>query len=198
MYLFVFIFVVLSVLGLYTQLFTMRMAEVMSHQTGVAQTMMMWHGAADYLTRDHVAFVPPVAGCSVSVATMDPYSCGFRLTLGNLPPRNVPYLPGDYNLNTETTFSSVVYTSGTINYLLTYITAGETKLGFTAAQIHKQMMNARFHELYYGVVAAGGCSGPGTWLKTTAYSNALEVCYPIPAAVVPHVPVGSIGILSIL
>ena len=200
MYLFVFIFVIMSVLGLYTELFSLRMAQIMAQQKTVAETMMQWHAAAFRLIKDNETDINiPANGCSLTEAPFCTLiSSGASLSL----PATAAgaYLPVGYAADTEVQFDTLVYTSGTTRHLVTYVTAGDTRLGFTTAQIYQQMKNARLSQMSYGYVATQTCAGgsAGTWLMTTAYITSpslYQICYPIPLnAGVPVVPVGSVGV----
>jgi hypothetical protein len=95
MYLLVFVTLVISVIGLYTQTFALQTARIMSRQTGFANAMLTWHGTALAVAHYSVDATPgppagttpnynKAAGCSLSAigGTNLPPPC---LTAGNKP-----------------------------------------------------------------------------------------------------------------
>lgn len=201
MYLFVFIFVMMSVLGLYTELFSLRIAHIMANQKAIAEAMMVWHGAAYYLAKDNItAWVIPPAGCSVTAGSALA-NCGATLSLAADGIKNRVYLPIGYAYGEpDLRFETRVYSVGTARYIVTFVLSGSTHLGFTHTQIYQQMVTARLPEVSYGHVSVGTCQGgtPGTWLMTRAYMNTTQLCYSVLSSGNTVVPVGSVGIISIL
>lgn len=201
MYLFVFIFVILSVLGLYTELFTLRMASVMAQQKVAAESLRFWHGGVATFVSDNRSKITiiPGGGCLI---TLEASVCGLPIFTKNtvatsvLP--NKVYLPTDYNIanDAELLFRTRLFTAGTGNYVLTYVNANEWKLGFTADQIYRQMKNAKLPAISYGRVMTGTCMGgvSGHWLATQTYSKGVQVCYDIPVAL--NIADGAVGIIS--
>ena len=187
----------MSVLGLYTELFSLRMAQIMSQQKAVAEMMMQWHASAYLLAKDNLATINFTAtGCSLSGGATP---CSVTLTGATA----TTYLPVGYdNTNADMRFESVVFLDGLARRLVTYIPVGESRLGFTQAQIYQQMRNARLAESTYGYVATGTCAGgtAGTWLMTKAHVTApslYQICYAIPLnGGAPIVPVGAVGIAT--
>jgi len=199
MYLFVFIFVIMSVLGLYTELFTLRMSQLMSRQKPAAETMMLWHGAANYFVRDKMATLLPIpaTGCTLTNYAVLPTipACATMFTASFATYLPLGYQSGD----TEMQFESRLYSSGASTYLVTFIPAGTTKLGFSTTQISQQMKNAGLPLTSYGYVANGTCMGgaAGTWLMTNAFAGSVQVCYSVVTGGTTVIPVGSIGIVSL-
>lgn len=206
MYLFVYIMVILSVLGLYTQLFAMRAATLASKQKGVAETMMLWHGGTANFIRDRVraavaASLPiaiPANGCLV-FGGAGPADCGTVPNIGVFT--NNIYLPG-YNIGEpQLVFPSVLYESGGVRYVLTFQRAGEMRLGFTDEQFYAQLQRTDIPRISYGRVVNNGPCGLGSWwLATTERTTAgTNVCHPLPAAVAGSkgIAVNSIGIITI-
>ncbi len=183
MYLFVYVFLLLSVMGLYTQLFVLSTTRMAENQKGVAEIMLVWHGAAYkkaksnantdcYLTSDFGG-----TACASSLAASD--------------------LPTDYQFaNTSFKFRSYVYTISSSRYVVTYVPPTSNTLGYSAQQILAQMRNTDFPKISYGGVATTSCNGVnGHWLVTNEIATGnRQICYPAPVAI----PDGSAGIISIL
>lgn len=193
----------MSVLGLYTELFSLRMTHILKNQRAAAETMMLWHGAARHLVKDKITTSPtnptpwviPAGGCSVTDATN---TCGATLPTPAIADK---YLPKGYQYtDTELQFPTAVYaTAGGEKYIVTYVPSDATHMGFTSSQFYQQMFRAGLPEISFGVVTVGTCDGgmTGTLLMTKAYVGSTQMCYSVVStnnAVV--VPVGSVGIVS--
>lgn len=199
MYLFVFIFVILSVMGVYTELFSLRMASMAAQQKVVAETMMFWHGGVYTFARDYKASLTgvPSTGCQL---TLDVSVCGLPVfTRGDIGGKT--YLPLDYNLtgDSQLLFHTVLFRPDTDYYVLTYVASNEVRLGYTADQIYRQMNNANLPRISYGRVISGSCLGgsAGHWLATNEYINGVQVCYTIPTGASGlNINDGAVGIIS--
>lgn len=216
MYLFVFILVVLSVLGLYTQIFTLRVASLAANQKGVADTMMLWHGGMSRFIQDRmranataglVVVFPTPEGCLVFGG--GGLNCG---TIPNLADFTIPavsnvYLPGYVINDAALQFFSLLFEQAGMRYVLTYQPAATMRLGFTTDQLYAQMRKAGLPSISYGrVVLNGPCGGMGNgnWLMTEERTAAgVNVCYALPAntALISNPATynltnGSIGIIS--
>lgn len=196
MYLFVFIFVILSVLGLYTELFTLRVASLASQQKVAAETMMFWHGAAYTFARDFKTSLVgvPAAGCTLALGFS---VCGLPVYNKGAINGKI-YLPDDYNSSdSELVFRSVIFKVGTTDYVLTYVNSDEYKLGYSSNQIYKQMGTAELPAISYGRVMTGTCVGntvSGHWLASPNYVNGKQTCYVVPPALL--INDGAVGIIS--
>ena len=196
MYLFVFIFVILSVLGLFTEVYTLRIASIVSKQRVVADTMMHWHGATYLFARDYIGSITLTAdGC---LFTIGQKVCGTSTQLFDKGPiaGGRTYLPNDYNTaDAELIFNSRIYTAGGSNYILTYVDG--IKLGYRPDQIYQQMFNTEMPLLSFGQVITGTCigsAGARRQLATQQFNDGRQVCYPVPATI----PDGAVGIISSL
>lgn len=211
MYLFVFIFLLLATMGLFTQTYMIQAARLWANQKTAAELMFVWHRGAYELAKEKAASITP--DCSIS-----PYSpsgltpCGVQLVapVGSSYCAGCTrhYLPIGYKWEAQWQFPSVVYVVGSVRYLATYVPkeagVGETAwLGYTAAEFLTQMRNAKFPYISFGQVIQGSCNGGavGRWFSTGAFVNTTQICYPalnqtIPPAAV--IPVGSVGLVSVL
>ncbi|HAX91610.1 MAG TPA: hypothetical protein DCY07_05290 [Rhodospirillaceae bacterium] len=208
MFLFVYIFLLMSVLGLFTNVYMLRTARMAENQTAIAESMMVWHGAAYKMAMEKGAAILPggAVSCYITPTTvlhplpMAPETtvpCAFRLT-------SVPlstYFPKNYSVDDEYKFLSKVYTAGGIRYLVTYIRSDQPRLGYTSTQLSMQMRNAKFPLASYGTVSAtSGCTGVAApSLMTKHKDGANQVCYPVRDSVpLQQIPNGAVGIVSIL
>ena len=192
MFLFVYIFLLMSVLGLFTNVYMLRTARMAENQTAVAESMMVWHGAAYKMAKANAASITPK--CSLS-QMLPPPLCSVYLKLTDVGGQ---YLPAGYNFSdTSYQFFSIVYTVSSVRYLLTYTTSAGT-LGFTGQQILGQMKRAGFPALSYGGVSYNAtCNGAiGNWLLTNQFDNGRQTCYP--GMAVAGAPNGAVGIISVL
>ncbi|MGE4350683.1 MAG: hypothetical protein AB7E52_00670 [Bdellovibrionales bacterium] len=198
MYLFVFTFLILSILGLYTELFSLRMAMVSSNQTIAAEAMMFWHGAVYTYVRDNKTSITtvPATGSTISLNSS---VCGLpAFTKGEISGKT--YLPTDYNTtnDVELNFSTILYQTNGDYFVITYLNPTAIKLGYTADQLYKQMQNADLPQVSYGRVqqnttCIGGTNG--NWLVTQEYVNGTQICYPVPSTVTA-ISDGATGIIS--
>lgn len=203
MYLFVFIFVILSVMGLYTELFSLQMANLVSKQKIAAETMMFWHGAVSSFALDKRASITlplPATGCAIAIGAS---VCGLP-TFNRGPIAGKIYLPADYNISNdaELRFTTRLYRAANGDFLvLTFVNPSIlnppiAKMGYTVEQIKKQMANAQFPPIIYGTVKTGTCLGgsAGRWLMTEEYVNGAQVCYEVPPSLTA-VTDGAVGII---
>lgn len=210
MYLFVFVFVIISIMGLYTELMSIRVARIAANQKAAAETMMVWHGA-EY---EFVKTLMPALGfdaqpCSLTpvyTGPVVPASCtvvGAVHVLPDYTPAPVAfggrnYLPMGYSYATLQ-WNTLYYVNGQ-QYILTFMAPNEVRLGYTANQVYQQMRNSAFPKISYGRIETTTCIGsvpPATrQFVTNEYIAGVQVCYPVPAAA--FVPDGSIGIISII
>lgn len=182
MYLFVYVFLLLSVMGLYTQLFVLSTTRMAENQKGVAEIMLVWHGAAYKKAKSNVdtdCFLTNdwVPACTNLLVDAD--------------------LPGYQFGNTSFRFRSYIYTIGGSRHVMTYVPAAPNTLGYTAQQILAQMRNTDFPRISYGGVATTSCNGAAAahqLVTSEVGTGNQQICYPLPAAI----PDGAVGIISIL
>lgn len=204
MYLFVFVFLVLSVMGLYTELLVVRIARSAANQTIAAETMQLWHTAQYEYMKATDAFTSFSTGCSLTYmygTNCFKTPCTYYLPAYTSSPttcnasRN--YLPQGYLfVNAALRFNTIYYrsTSPISHYIITFVQPTEVRLGFRADQIYKQLKNSGIPKISYGVVDTTACMGgtTGRWLVTQEYIGGNQVCYPVPSIV----PDGSVAIVT--
>jgi len=178
MYLFVFVFLVMSVVGLYTQVYALQMSKMYEKQTGAAQIMLTWHeGMRKYVKDHHSDFSADNkvknSGCVLTTYVDWPNNnhpvpggrlCDAALLLktktDDLTSDNdiVKRLPG-YNFNSYR-FRSMAYKPGDCTecafakslVVITYIPKGGTVAGFNVNQVARQLQNLEVGPMYIGFV----------------------------------------------
>lgn len=141
MYLFVFVMLLSSILGLYTQVFMLQTSRMMSRQTAIADIMLTWHGAVYSLSKDRIAD----GTSSYSLTTVDETGClitrnpqnalanspsvclgtDARITYNSGTSSYTPtgYLPTDYDNDGFYRWYSIIYAPGgvgTQRYVITF------------------------------------------------------------------------------
>ncbi|MCL2469949.1 MAG: hypothetical protein FWF24_06975 [Alphaproteobacteria bacterium] len=206
MYLFVFVFIFLAILGLYTELLLLRLSQIGNSQTIVAESMSTWHdGAVSMLlkTRAFRDFAEVPCFMTEGFTPLCEVEGGLTYVLNMAEFDGRYYLPSDYNYNDDLKWRTIFYReAGGNSYLLTYVHRDEVRIGFTTTQIHQQLQRTTLPKISYGIVAQTTCLGGGafgTWLVTNHYSGSGQICYPVPpGGDAGPVPAGSVGIISIL
>jgi len=200
MYLFVYIFLLLAIMGLYSQLFLLRVARLNENQKSVAEIMMVWHGGAYQMAKEEEADITPgVGGCFVSPFSAAP--CDRVLQNPNNPvvaPYARHYLPAGYQYD-DVRFPSIVYEVGGARYLVTYVSVDT--LGYTPQQILAQMRHTDFPKISYGGAALVSCNGTNAhWLVTNEFApGTRQICYPTSSAGAGgtiYVPDEAVGLVS--
>lgn len=201
MYLVTFTFILLSVLGLYSQLYLLQSAKIFERQSGVAQIMRTWHDSAYLLARANPAIVATAAGCRLTNTALYAFAAPALCTNGGPVFVQAANLPTGYQLNPYT-WKSVVLLSGGSRILVTYATvpAGGNMgapldgpiIGYTLSDLYKQMQSAGMSQVGYGPVVAG--VAPNNTLITKSLNAAgAQVTYTVPAALMP---VGTVAYVS--
>jgi hypothetical protein len=196
MYLYVFVFIIMTIMGLYTELFSLRIARVAENQKALAEIIFVWHGGAHNLIA--VVGNPAVGapGCSVSPNTTPNFqgpACATTMTAVNA----ATHLPPGYDY-ANVKFNSRLIENGGQRYLITYVLPNETIMGYTAQQIRAQMLRTDYPSYQYGVVAATcpSTGAAGRWFVTGALDDGNGTvsapCYTVPNGMT----VGSVGFIS--
>ncbi len=204
MYLFVFIFLLLSILGLYTQIYTLQVAKMLAKQTAIAQTMLKWHGGAVKFAKD-INVTVSTQGCMLS--------SGGQITgipacsQGQLAATNHDYLHSGYS--GSYVWNSVAYVPAGAagqRYVLTVavppsqsaLTAQIEKppIGYSVTEIWQQIRNNGKAKESYGIVEKNG----GV-IKFVTPDAARSPGFPVPSYDLPAcgascMPVGSVGFIS--
>jgi hypothetical protein len=154
MYLYVFIFLLISVCGLYTEVYALQAARMFKQQTSIGKIMITWHSSAQQLVKDPLNTITPPC-VSVSAKPGPGTLCSVSMA---------KYLPTTYNPNNYQ-WNSSVYMVGTQRYLVTYAFPPDGKattlvaqpaVGYTASEIYQQLRNLGSSSyIYYGMAASG-------------------------------------------
>ncbi len=214
MYLLTFAFLIIGMLGIYTQVLAVQTARLAASQTGIAQAMTDWHGAALSLANNVISPLPASGtSCSLTsgytpagVAYCQP---GLNVAVISAAPNTVvtgsytfnghayPHLPAAYNTALYQ-WNSILYNYGGSYYVVTFVQASASAPGFvstatgsqityTQADIYRQLQRAGFPIMNYGYVEAGTLTTPATISGVpVTYTN-------IPLSAVPS---GSLAIIS--
>lgn len=147
MYLLVFVFLIMSIIGLYTQLYALQVAQIMAQQKGVGEMMLAWHGGAYLFARFSqnglvgTGTADTVSGCLLTDLTSIPAlaappSCSHMLHHDNALNDNVVTLPdimpnfipgGSNSYPIAYKWYSIIYAPGgpgTQQYVITFAEPG--------------------------------------------------------------------------
>lgn len=211
MYLYVFIFLMLSTLGLFTEVYLLQASRLWSEQKAVGELMFVWHSAAYTLAKELSANLGATFPCRVSPtalpATVPICQRYLQDPSGNpVAPYTRHYLPLGYKYSTsQYRFPSLVYKVDNVAYLVTYVpkeaNGGTSWLGYTANEILRQLQKTEVPPVSYGRLLSGNCNGvSGQWFATNVYYDSTQVCYPAPQTTtvppVGYLPAGSVGLVS--
>jgi hypothetical protein len=196
MYLFAFVLLLVGILGLYTEVFTVQAARIYGSQTGFAQTMMTWQNAAVGLVQANKAALMnanlKTAGCSLTK------NLGTACSIGVLASAN---LPTGYNMTYS--WDTYVYQpggNGTTLYAITWApppisgTAVTTPpIGISLSDLYRQIQNdTNIPLLAYGAVSFVG-GKPEIVTGATSLAGTVIVYNPLPGAVLNN----SVAIVSV-
>lgn len=214
MYLLVFVLLMLSILGVYTEIYIVQASRLSANQIGVAQAMLDWHGAAVRLVGANSSSIggsgadgcllTPVQACASGVTACTP-----QLT------QNSSYLPSGYNYSAYE-WCSILYTPNVpvgnkTRYVVTYVStpasapsqpggrgtvdsskpvqSPDPTVGYTVGEIYQQLMKT-------GLVSSASLSAvdSGGTLTLTASGCTAANC---PNFLAPTgMPQGSVAIIS--
>ncbi len=173
MYLFVFIFLLISILGLYTQVYTLQSAKMFEKQTAIGQVMLTWAGSAYdiakfyTLTNSDGTAIGPI-GCILSpnLVITGTQNCSIQIqdpaTITQpAGPGRIPQLPVGYNWAAYK-WNSIYYVIGTQKFVITYVlppASGNRSdpvdappVGFSIGSIFQQISNTKTWPRSYGFV----------------------------------------------
>jgi hypothetical protein len=208
MFLVVFVTLVISVIGLFTQVVALQSAQIYNAQSGLSQLMEIWHGVAVNMN-----FYTPAtnagltSGCRLtylgniySTVPVCTATGGGLMYVSTTPATGYVPLPSGYN--TTFSFLSVAYQTPApvLSYVVTYVNPaaadasgflilpqeGGKSIGYKAADLIRQLKRDTSN-IVYGTVTSPG-------ILTVAPNNTVQktLTYPIPASV----PTGSIALVS--
>jgi len=197
-YLFTFGFMLICVLGIYTQVYAVQAARMFASQTTIADDMLTWHSAAVEAVEQGVAAStsamksPGTTGCGLTAANGQYTTalCSTAYTANH-------YMPTGYNPNYN--WNSYVYqaSTGGQSYVVTWApppSSGNLSdpiqnppIGINLSDLYTQIRNNPNIPLYgYGIAKNGQ-------LPTPVPVNNTFVTYPLP----PAVPNGSVALISV-
>lgn len=187
MYLFVFIFILVSVLGLYTQVYMLQAARVFANQKAIGEIMQTWAGGAYTLAGTKPAIGTTPGGCSLTPALAVPAACASQMAVGDLP--------NGYNFVNYSWNTIVFQPVGGPRYVITYVSPPASiadpitapRIGYTVGQIYQQLRNTTLPKISYGPVVGG------VVVTREIDGGGAPVTYPVPQAGV--VPNGAVAII---
>jgi hypothetical protein len=205
MYLFAFVFLMVGVLGLYTEIYGLSVSRMFGGQTTMADTMLTWHNAAVGLAQaNRLALTSTTggagtAGCSLSPLAASTSQClSSAAVLGTYTPSP---LPNNYNI-TSYKWNSYAYqtSAGGPLYVITWApmpASGKASdpvtvpaIGMSLSDLYRQIQNNNNIPLFaYGQVASGKLQ-----TKALIGTTTQVVFTPLPTAA--SIGNGSVAIVS--
>jgi len=205
MYLYVFVFIILSIMSIYMELFSLRVAHINEKQTSGAEIMFTWHnGAYKYVKKNvDIDSMTIDTNCSVSPTynpkCKDGSAINTFLTANNIG--SYQYLPVNFNFNfISTQFPSYVFKDSNGVRIITFVYNGNRSMGLTSGQMIQQIVRSKFPAISYGSIQVNKCDGSasGNHIKSNSLGDwsghSFKPCYNVPSSF----QVGSVGIISIL
>lgn len=199
MYLYVFILLLIAVIGSYTQVFVLRVSRMEANKTAVAEVMYLWHGEARRVAKENLAIFSSGTSCALSrdVAPRDMPATTLDCSTVITPPAN---------LTAQMMFNSIAYRipiyGVDTDYVVTFVkdVNGFAKAGYNQNEILRQMQKAGYSSAIIGETKVGNCNLVigGSWLMTAAKAGADDVCYPTRYGATLFVPNNVVGIISVL
>jgi len=210
MYLLVFVFLMMSIIGLYTELYALQISHMFAKQKGVAEVMQKWHGGAYLFARTTAAVrndpaAGTIDGCLLTDTTGIPALSAPGSCAATLANNNVNFLPAGYQNRYK--WYSIVYAPGgafgSQRYIITYAppsTAGDftsliahPSMGFSPSELLRQIRNSDLTKTSYGIVKGGRLLLPDA--PFTAANPRPE--YPVPeTSGIRTIPEASIALIS--
>ncbi len=206
MYLLVFVFTFVALMGLYLETFSLQAARIFDMQKGVAETLLVWHGAASQTIRANMKDFLTNGDCQLSPISTIGVGCSNKINTSSGPNY---YLPLGYQAtSSQNQWPSYFYKSGDQYILLTFIlppasgslTApledtgdpNRPATGFSVEQIYRQMQNINMSSVAYGY-ASGNTFYTPLWVGD-AEGVKTRLTYGLPSSIA--VPSGSIGYIT--
>ena len=201
MYLFTFVMLMLSLLGIYTQVVAIQSAKIFANQTALAQIMATWHTAAVGLAKGDSVIGASSTACSISVVnTGGMAACKnasgkpvFLPSTFNGTAPTSPLSPG-YNSTQYQWYSAVYQTAayGGKRLVVTFVLPGaassslitQPSIGISIGELLLEFKKSNFPAGSYGVVS-------GQLLTNSLNSN-----YPMPTG--GAITDGSIALVSLI
>lgn len=206
MYLFTFIFLLITILGLFTHVYALQSARIMGKQTVAAQQMMAWHYGAVTAAKDaaNIAFLPAhPEGCRLSPATTKYTGYPGFTVLGTACPTKIQdiHLPYNYSIGTLP-WETITFKSGSSQYVVTFVppladgSAPLQPVGVTGSDLLRQLLRVDSQTPSIGTVTGTDCASR-LMTPTTQPSSAVTLSYPVPKLLPTcYIPVGSVAIYT--
>ncbi|MDD5587243.1 MAG: hypothetical protein PHY92_09900 [Alphaproteobacteria bacterium] len=205
MYLLVFVFLMLSIIGLYIQVYSLQLSKMLANQKAIGQTMLVWHGGALAFARDNRGSLGTQSTDAKGCLLTEGISLGGVSSCGSLLETTATaYLPGGYQSAYQ--WYSIAYApDGTgQQYVLTIATSTggsvtlptpQPNIGYSPAEILQQLKKSGAPRTAYGMTQDMGVLG-------RQFVTPDAPATPIPYYGVPrygtlyYVPPGSVGLIS--
>lgn len=193
---------IVSLLGMYTEIFAMQGARMLAKQKGLAEVMHEWHGAAFRYASDGLSQAGFLAGaeCLLTPAPVND-STGLPSACGTLTPdiTDNRYLPAGYA--TDYKWYSILYTQGQ-NYVITFVRPptnsgsltdpiAQPDNGFSVNDVWRHMRNMHSESVKYGMVMT-------KFTERALWAPDFSASYPLPPCEATCLPAGSVGFISAL
>lgn len=160
MYLVAYLFLMISLIGIYTQVYAVQAGRMLSNQKVLGETMLGWHNAAVGLARNvqgGVSYPPTNVPCRLSSAVSGFSDC--TSALGTLVMTDsADTLPEGYNFDAYQWYS-LAYTASGQNYVVTYVESPVTgniveypSIGVSTGEMLKQLKKTKAPGYSYGAV----------------------------------------------
>jgi hypothetical protein len=213
MYLLVFVFLMISIIGLYTELYALQVSKMMAREKALGQAMLVWHGGVTAFARTHKGTDPNELGSDSVTAqgcllTSNPAAAlAYQLnSCGSLMEYNDSALPTGYNADYKWYSIAYVPLGGTQQYVMTFAPPSEAgnltspmtlpAIGYSPAEILMQLKNSGAPRTAYGMARDYG-------MGLVKFDTPDSPAVPMPSYIVPksgmtmnYVPAGSVGLIS--
>jgi hypothetical protein len=205
MYLFAFIFLLLTIIGVYTQVFASQTARIFGDQAVIGQQLLVWHNAATRFARANPTYGMTAVGCRVTPGVTD--YAGLIQTTACATTLGTADLPTGYT--TSYKWESIIFRDATNNQrmIVTFVPPDATDAqaprppaGVANSELLKQLQNAAPGSLTVGSTS-GACPNT-TMIPASQPGGGVTLRYPVPqSSVVPivcYVPIGAVAAYTVL
>jgi len=217
MFLLTFVLIIISTLGVYTQVYALEAARFMANQTSLASTLVTWHTTAAGVAANAMLATGPGTSCSLTPSDASSTQCPASIKLTSAS-SNKAITTGTYTnlagitVSPPASLSSTIYqwksvafapAAGGGYYTLTYVPPSAVSTGLiSTASSPSAQLNVTMSDLYRQLRLLGipiysfGYVSNGTLNVAPIMINGVltPVSYPLPAGVT--IPSGSLGIIS--
>lgn len=170
MYLAAYVFLMISLLGLYTQIYSIQAMNFLSNQKVLGQTLLAWHNAAVTLSKNNAAAVATKNAAAPNYCHLDSITgnspiCGATIKMEDpTAPANTSTLPPGYNF-TAYQWNTIAYKNGSKNYVITYVPppasgnlVDQPDIGISVGELMRQLKASKTSTAAYGAVGTVGTS----------------------------------------